>query len=697
MHRQEAARRVALSALFRPQSLAIVGASERSMFCRNALDNLRDFQFPGRVELINPRGGSVFGRQTCSSLAALPSPVDLALVLVPTAVVSSVLAEAAGHIRAAIIIASGFAETGRPADVARQRQIVDIAHRGGIRLCGPNVIGVANLNAGLMASGSSYYTEAPAGSIGLISQSGSVFASALPAALERAVGLSILVSSGNEADLGVADYLDFMLDDPNTRVLAAYLESIRDPAAFEQVALRAREQRKPIVVLKTGRTQRAQLAAQAHSAAVAGDDALYDAWFRRLGVIRAETVNDLFDTAALLSQLRPGWQVGGNRLGVITDAGGAGSLVADAADRYGLEVADLTTSSLQTLKALSPDDLIAGNPLDTSGYRHTLEQYRDAVRTFHDMDSVDWVLSIIRPSRLSDQRLGVLNELAAGFSKPLVLTWMDTFIPGAYRDYLQRSDVTSLLGVEDCLRAIAAATRWSQAVSSTLPAASAARPIAAPRRNLMEHEAKLLLTEYGLTTTREELGRTVDEIAAAAIRIGYPVALKLMAPHLLHKTDSGAVRLGVVDESALRVQAAALLRLTSEAEGVLVQEMVQPGLELFIGVNKDAGPLPPLVTVGIGGTLVELYRDVSSEVAPIDRPTAAAMLDRLRLAPLLRGYRGAPIPDREAILDAIGGISELSLALGTGFRNLDVNPLVVWPGRPGAVVVDAKMVASSSI
>ncbi len=685
-----------LRALFEPRSLAVVGASERNLFGRNVLDNLRDFGFPGRVYLVNQRGGTVYGQQAFTGLAELPEPVDLAIVLVPPPAVPTVLEEAAGRIGAAIVIAAGFAETGDPADVARQREIVEIARRGGFRVCGPNVIGVANLPVGLMASGSSYYTEGPVGSIGFVSQSGSLFAGALPAALERAVGLSVVVSSGNEADLGLADYLAYMLDDPRTTVMAAYVESIRDPAALERVALRARERRKPIVLMKTGRTRKAQVAAQAHSAAVAGDDALYDAWLRRLGVIRVETVNDLFDTAALLSQLPAGWRTGGGRLAGVTDAGGAGSLLADAAERYGLEVADLADDTMRKLQDVSPPDLVAGNPLDTSGYRHTIDQYREAVLAFARDESVDWLVSVIRPSRYSEQRLGVLTELAPTLEKPLVLTWMDTYIPESYRQFLRGSGLAAVQGVEDCLRAIAAATRWSQSVSAPLPCAPRRQPVVPPRRDLMEHEAKRLLAELGVATTREKLARDADGAAAAAAEIGYPVALKLMAPGLLHKTDAGAVRLGIADEAELRAHAAELLALRPDAEGVLVQEMVPPGLELFVGVSKEPGPLPPLITVGIGGALVELYRDVAGEVAPVDGPVADAMLDRLKLAPLLRGYRGTPPPDRGAVVQTIVAVSDLSLALGDGFRNLDLNPLVVWPGRPGAVVVDAKLIVGAA-
>jgi acyl-CoA synthetase (NDP forming) len=697
-----------LRALFHPRSIALVGATDKSGWSANTHANLRLHEFGGPVYLVNPRTEVVHGERAHRTLASLPGPVDLAYVMVPTGVVLDVLREGAdAGVRAFVILTAGFGETG-PEGTRREAEIVAFARERGLTVLGPNGNGYINAAAGITPYGLPIPVPLLRGPVGVVLQSGGLASAVLSFAQARNLGISLLVSMGNESLLSVTDLVDYLVDDPATQVIALFLESIRQPAEFTAVARRALAAGKPIVALKVGRSVTAQHTAQAHTGALTGDDAVIDSVFRRLGVARVRSLEDLIITAGVLAELtRDGRaaQAGllrGNRLGVVTPSGGASEIIADRADDEGLALPPFAPATTAALKAMLPAFADVANPLDVTGYvvvdRTLLGRALEIVVADPGLDVVLLLADPVRDEPADPALFRAVLEanarrIAASPRPVVVVSNALTDITPVGRRMLAEAGYPPVAGgIEHGLTAIGAAVRWFRAYR----AAAAPPPAYAPAR-ISRTEAPGIEAPVVETTETEAggiwaedraaglLGRcgvpvvphrpAGDEAAAvaAAAELGYPVVVK--AGGLAHKSDTGGVRLNLGDEAAVR---AAYRAVHAVADGgpVLVQPYRTGGVELITGIVRDPA-WGLMLAVGLGGIWVEVLRDAALLPLPVSPGEVIGALRELRGLPVLRGARGTPPADLARVAEVIADIAAVAASLGDRLESLEVNPLLV--------------------
>ena len=705
--------RAGLKALFHPRSIALVGATDKSGWSANTHANLRLHEFGGPVYLVNPRTEVVHGERAHRTLAGLPGPVDLAYVMVPTGVVLDVLREGAdAGVRAFVILTAGFGETG-PEGARREAEIVAFARERGLTVLGPNGNGYINAAAGITPYGLPIPVPLLRGPVGVVLQSGGLASAVLSFAQARNLGISLLVSMGNESLVSVTDLVDYLIDDPATQVIALFLESIRQPAEFAAVARRALAAGKPIVALKVGRSVTAQHTAQAHTGALTGDDAVIDSVFRRLGVARVRSLEDLIITAGVLAELtRDGRAaqaglLGGNRLGVVTPSGGASEIIADRADDEGLALPPFAPTTTAALKAMLPAFADVANPLDVTGYvvvdRTLLGRALEIVVADPGLDVVLLLADPVRDEPADPALFRAVLEanarrIAASPRPVVVVSNALTDITPVGRRMLAEAGYPPVAGgIEHGLTAIGAAVRWFRAYR----AAAAPPPADAPAR-ISGTEAPGIeapgIEALGIEATEIEaggiwaedraaglLGRcgvpvvphrpAGDEAAAvaAAAELGYPVVVK--AGGLAHKSDTGGVRLNLGDEAAVR---AAYRAVHAVADGgpVLVQPYRAGGVELITGIVRDPA-WGLMLAVGLGGIWVEVLRDAALLPLPVSPGEVTGALRELRGLPVLRGARGTPPADLARVAEVIADIAAVAVSLGDRLESLEVNPLLV--------------------
>lgn len=695
--------------LLRPASVAIVGASDRIGPGFNAWNALRYVGFAGRVWLVNPRKTSLLGQEVYPSLADVPEPVDAVFVAVPhDNVVDAVRQAAEKGAGGAVVLSSGFGEAG--AEGARaQAELAAVCRAHGMALCGPNCLGFLNLGGASALFGTSLPERVTRGGVAAVVQSGSIGIALLNAG--RGLGLACLVTSGNEAVTTAADFLDALVDDAAVTTVIAFLEQLRQPERFVAVARRAREAGKPVIVVKSGRSERGRRAVLAHTGAVAGDDAVCDAAFRAAGVMRVGSLDELLETAMLVSTTPPPAARG---VALLSISGGEIALALDVADGAGLELPSLSAAG-PALKAALPDFANVGNPLDLtwSGLYDPAVAQRCAEIVGRQPEIGALVLLQDAPSGLGEQQaaryagvLGGVADGAAAAGKPLVVVSNVAVEPHpAFAAVAREKRVACLRGTQEGLGAVARFARWATPPPASGPlappvdTAGARRRLAAtpPGRTPAEHEARAVLAVYGIAGPRERLTAGADEAAAAATALGLPVALKVSARDVVHKTELGLVRLGLRSADEVREAARELLaRARAAALGearLVVAEMVTPVAELLVGarVDRDFGPI---VVLGGGGVTVELYRDVAIRLAPVTEAVAREMLAETRAAALLGGWRGRPPGDAGAVARAVAALSRFIVDFAGEVAEVEVNPLAVLPG--GAVALDAVIVPWSA-
>ncbi len=704
--------RSGLGTLFHPRSIALVGATDKSGWSANTHANLRLHEFGGPVYLVNPRTEVVHGERAHRTLAGLPGPVDLAYVMVPTGVVLDVLREGAdAGVRAFVILTAGFGETG-PEGARREAEIVAFARERGLTVLGPNGNGYINAAAGITPYGLPIPVPLLRGPVGVVLQSGGLASAVLSFAQARNLGISLLVSMGNESLLSVTDLVDYLVDDPATQVIALFLESIRQPAEFAAVARRALAAGKPIVALKVGRSVTAQHTAQAHTGALTGDDAVIDSVFRRLGVARVRSLEDLIITAGVLAELtRDGRaaQTGllrGNRLGVVTPSGGASEIIADRADDEGLALPPFAPATTAALKAMLPAFADVANPLDVTGYvvvdRTLLGRALEIVVADPGLDVVLLLADPVRDEPADPALFRAVLEanarrIAASPRPVVVVSNALTDITPVGRRMLAEAGYPPVAGgIEHGLTAIGAAVRWFRAYRAAAPppayAPAGISGTEAPEIEAPEIEtAKIEATEIEAGGIWAEdraaglLGRcgvpvvphrpAGDEAAAvaAAAELGYPVVVK--AGGLAHKSDTGGVRLNLADEAAVR---AAYRAVAAVADGgpVLVQPYRTGGVELITGIVRDPA-WGLMLAVGLGGIWVEVLRDAALLPLPVSPGEVIGALRELRGLPVLRGARGTPPADLARVAEVIADIAAVAVSLGDRLESLEVNPLLV--------------------
>lgn len=683
----------AIARLLRPASVAVVGASaDPNKMTGRPVGYLQRHGFAGAVYPVNPRAASIGELPCYPDVAALPEAPDVGLVLVgPERAEQAVRDLAARGAAAAIVLASGYGEAS-PDGARRQQALREAA--GPMRLLGPNTIGLVNLTDGVMlsASGALEVGELPPGRISLVSQSGGILGSLLSRAADRGVGFAKLVSTGNEGDLDSADFVEHLVEDDSTAVIAVYMEGLRRPDAFRRAALRAAARGKPVVVFKVGRSESGARAASSHTGALAGADRMYDAFFRQLGVIRAETFADLLDIPGALAC---GRRASGRRVAILTSTGGAGTLVADACGLAGFQVPPPDAATVARLAALGEGGQAAAdrNPVDVTlaGLQPAL--FSTAIDALLDSPGYDALVTIVGSSALAQPDLvaDAVVECQARSDKP-VLAYVSPHAPHIVR-LLNRRGIPSFAAPEACATVLEALQRR--------PAPPDVAEVAAelwegslpdlPAGPLNEAESKALFARFGVPVTRESVAADAAAARAAAEALGGRVVLKVLSRRIAHKSDVGGVKVGVPAADIPDACATMLENLrragAPEPEGFLVQELVRGSAEVILGFHRDPH-LGPAVLLGMGGVAAELFRDTAMRLLPLGRADAKAMLRELKSWPLLDGFRGAPRCDVAALVDAILAFAAMVGALGDRLVEAEINPVFVMPEGQGVRAVD---------
>lgn len=693
-----------LTPLFRPRSIAVVGASRRRDSIGGAiLRNLIARPFQGPVYPVNPTSKHVQAIPAYASVEAIPGEVDLAVIVVPAAQVLDVVESCAKKgVKALVVISAGFKEIGGEG-VARETALRDSVRRHGMRLVGPNCLGILNTDPEVMLNATFAPVEPPAGRIAFSSQSGALGLAILDYARELSLGISHFVSVGNKTDVSGNDLLEFWEKDPGTDLILLYLESFGNPAKFTKIARRVARV-KPIVAVKSGRTPSGSRAASSHTGALAGSDAAVDALFHQSGVIRTDTIEELFDTALLLgSQPIPA----GPRVGILTNAGGPGIMAADACESAGLTLPSLESKTLKGLRAFLPAEASTRNPVDMIASAHA-ESFQKALKLLVQDKNLDAIIVIFVPPLVTgaaDVARAILAG-AAGSKKPILSCFMGSHgVPEGLRS-LNEGHIPSYSFPEAAARTLARAVRygqWRNAPVGKTPSLSgidrdkarSALSRATENEWLPVPLLREILGAYGIPLNPSRLAANRGEAAAAAKSIGYPAVLKLWSPDVVHKSDVGGVRLGIQSEEeaarAFDEIAAALRQAEPKARfgGVTVERMVSGGVETIIGMTRDPS-FGPVVLFGLGGVSVELLRDVSLRLAPLTDIDADEMVREIRGYRLLEGYRGSPAVDVAGLHEILHRVSLLAIE-NPEIVELDLNPVLAFPGREPAVALDARL------
>ncbi|ONG44677.1 6-carboxyhexanoate--CoA ligase [Pseudoroseomonas deserti] len=680
-----------LAALLRPRSVAVIGASaDATKMTGRPVGYLQKHGFSGEIWPVNPRAETIGGLACYPEVAALPGAPDAAIVLLGAERAEAAVRDlAARGCRAAIVLASGYGEADA-AGAARQQALLQAA--GGMRLLGPNTIGLVNLTDGIMlsASGALEAGGLARGRISVVSQSGGILGSLLSRAADRGIGFAKLVSTGNEADIDSSEMIAHLAEDAATEVIAVYMEGLRRPALFRQAARRAAALGKPVVVYKVGRSDSGARAASSHTGALAGADRVYDALFRQDGVIRAESFNDLLDIPAALAARR---RMRGNRVAILTSTGGAGTLLADNCGLAGIEVPPAAAATAQRLAGLlgEPAEAVARNPVDVTLAGLRPELLRGAIDALLDSPDHDATVVVIGSSALAtpDLAAGAILDCQARSDKP-VLAYVSPHAPHLLRR-LNEQGIPAFATPESCAAVLRA---LQPAALSALPAPRAEDPgllAGFPAGALNEAESKTIFARFGVAAARERVAADAAAAAAAARDLGGEVVLKLLSRAIAHKSELGGVRVGLAPQEVPEACAAMLRRLQAAGapapEGFLVQERIRGGVEMILGFHRDP-QLGPVILLGSGGVAAELFQDTALRLLPITRDDAEAMVGTLRAARLLRGYRGAPPADVPALVEAILAFAAMAEAAGPRLLEAEINPLFVLPEGQGVRAAD---------
>ena len=683
-----------LRSFFHPKHIALVGATDNSMWSVFTYTNLKALNFPGTIYCVNPNRDVVHGQKAYRSLLEIEDEIDLAYVMVPTSAIMRVMAEAAEkNIRNLVLLTSGFSEIGE-AGKKLEQELLSFAREHNQVILGPNGNGFVNVTSQLTPYGLLITPPLKKGPVGVVLQSGALASSIMTLAQARNIGLSFLVAMGNEIMISATDIIDYLIEDEATKVIALFLESIRHPEEFARVARKALERGKPIVALKIGRSEKSAHTAMAHTGALVGDDAVNDAAFRQLGVIRVDSLEDLVTTAGLLGYTPA---LPGRRMGVVTPSGGACDILADRAQDEKIELPEFAPETVEKLQQIVPQFSTVHNPLDVTGYvvvDRTL--LRRALEAVGDDPEIDFVLCLTEPPRVQPedptpvyQTYEQLSALVQQARQPIVLVMNTALeITPFGKEICNRYNLHFVGGMEHGMTAIGNALWWHEkhrVIQHTLqPAADdSAKSKDFPKEGeWSEHQARQFLEQHGVPVVPGVLAKSAEEAVDAARKLGLPVAMKIQSAEIAHKSDIGGVALGVASELEVSHAYQTILENVrshapqSSIEGILISPMRPSGTELLVGIVND--PLWGLVlAVGIGGVFVEVFKDTSLRVLPVDRTEVKAMLEELRGAALLKGARGRIAADLDQLAEAICKVCELALSVKDELQELEINPLWV--------------------
>ena len=697
-----------LSPLFEPRSVAIIGASPRpNTLGNNVVVNLRRFGYAGQIFPVHPSASEVAGLPAYRGFADLPERVDCAVVALPAEKTCAALEEGAARgLRAAVVFASGFAELGEEGR-ERQRELNALCTRFDLRLCGPNCLGLVNVHKRVSLYSSGIPEGMREGNVAVVSHSGS--ACIALSTLGR-FGFSYLVSVGNAAVLDIADYLEFLAGDADTKAVALFVETLRDPLSFARAMQAMHEAGKYVIALKVGRSAKGAAVSAAHTGSLAGNWDATQAFFRRHGVIAVDDFDELAESVELVLKVRTAPR--GDGVAMIAVSGGEASLVADLAERTGVRLPELSPETVTRLRSVLPSFASVGNPLDTTdrGVYDAERVYDGSIRALANDQAVS-LIAVVQDCSPGLSTRGAANyrriaqtiaDVAREVDKPVV--FFNTASGGIHSHVVEPFAGTPVAVMQGARASLLAIKRLvEQACFAPRGDPEVPAPLAAWQERLRtglaltERESKMFLAAHGIAVTRERLASNPKAAVEAAAGIGYPVALKIESPDLPHKTEVEGVRLGLFDAAAVEagfgeiMSAARRHAPSARLAGVLVQEMVTGGIELIAGLSQQH-PFGMCIIGGAGGVHVELLRDTALDLCPLDQSGARALVGRTHANRLLQGFRGQPVRDMDALTALFVRLSQIGAAYADVLETVDLNPVAVLPAGRGVRVLDALVI-----
>jgi acetyltransferase len=687
--------------LFEATSIAVIGASQKEGKVGNVIvKNLLRSGYRGALYPVNPKVDQVLGVKCYPNLASIPGPVEMAVVVVPNQIVPQVMEESgAKGVKVAVIISAGFRETGKEG-AELERTVGKIASKYGIRILGPNCLGIISTSNNMNATFTNSYPKA--GTVAISSQSGAICAVVLDWARATKIGFSKFISVGNKLDIDEADLLTYLKDDDQTAVIGMYIEGMRRGQEFMTIAREA-SRTKPIIALKAGRTSSGAKAASSHTGALSGSDKVYDAALSQSGVVRVKTIDDMFDLLQVFANMPV---PEGEGLAIVTNAGGLGVMAADAVSDYGLSLASFTPETIAKLRTGLPEEANFYNPVDVIGDADA-KRYEFAIRTVMDDPNVHMVLATVAPSDLLD--ITSVAATISGFSGSSKVPIATALVGG--EDVIKGSRILMEAGVPNyespdrAVKALAAMARYrelklkkdrAEAVKVEGDHATVEKVLGKVREegrtSLTEEEGKIILKAYGVPVPPEGQARTADEAVKLAQTIGYPVVLKVSSADIAHKTDVGGVAVNLRSDGEVRNRFELMMsqikaRLpTARVDGVIVEKMIS-GREVIVGMVRDE-TFGPVITFGLGGIFVEIMKDVTQRIAPVDEDSVDDMIRSIRAYPILAGARGSKAADIPALKKVIFGLAQIALDYPE-IMEFEINPVMVGDLGQGCGAVDA--------
>ena len=695
-----------LEHFFSPKTVAVVGASrEEGKVGHDLFKNLVNHGYKGKIYPVNPHADNILGIKTYTALKEIPDKIDLAVIVVPAPYVGKTVDECIEKgIDSVIVISAGFKESGIDG-TARERELYQKIKQHSIRMLGPNCLGLIDTQSALNAS---FAADMPVpGNIAFFSQSGALCTSILEWAVNECIGFSKFISMGNKTDIDEVDLVKAIENDDQTKVVLVYLEGVKNGAEFIGTA-KEMTKKKPMIVVKSGGTTAGAKAASSHTGTLAGSENAFDAAFKQSGILRAVTIEELFDYARIFSfQQMPK----GPHIALITNAGGPGIIAADAVERSKLKMASFSKNTIDTLRSFLPAMANVYNPVDVLGDAKA-DRYKFVIEKVVQDANVDAVLIILTPQAMTEieKTAEVITEISNRTDKPIVTSFMGgKRIENSLKIMCQRK-VPNYSFPERAVSAIEAMYKYTLWQKRPVPKAKIfdvqkenvssffEKMKQAGRQHLNEEEARQVISAYGFRIPKSILAASETEAVKAAEEIGYPVVIKISSPDILHKSDFGGVRIGVKNATEVRTcfcditQKAHRLMPDAEIKGVLVQEMITGGKEIILGMSRDP-QFGPLLMFGLGGIYIEILKDVSFRIAPIGLNEAEEMIQEIRSFPLLKGARGERPVDINTVVDNILRLSQLV----TDFPEIiemDINPLIVFPEGGGTMALDARITIS---
>ncbi len=701
--------RANLNTIFNPSSIAVVGTHKvKGTVPYDILENLLKAEYNGLVFPVSPKEKQILGLKSYHYVLDIPDPVDLAIIVFPSSVAYMALEQCGQKgIKSVIIISAGYKEVGEKG-LQREVQLKEIAGKYGISFIGPNCLGVINTDPGVSLNASFARKMPEEGRIGFLSQSGALCTAELDYALAKHIGFSKFISFGNKADISEVDLLNYLKDDEKTRVILMYLEEITDGRKLMEAASKViRETHKPVLILKSGRTSAGASAAASHTGSLAGDDAVCDAAFEQAGIIRCDNIEEMFNKA-IAFDYQPAPET--NKVAIITNAGGPGVLTTDAAISEGLRLARFSEETTRIFKRNLPATANINNPVDVIGDARA-DRYKIAMDgAFNDPD-VSGVMVILTPQSMTDIEsiAHAVVEESGNSRKPVYSSFMGESDVRGGVDILLRNKIPHYILPESMCKSFATVYKFHARLKMEpdheddfkVPGLDSLLKLMedhkkAGRKAILENEATAILSNFGLPVIRSELAVNEEEAIKAAAKIGFPVVMKIMSEQVLHKSDVGGVIINIENEKQAGEAFRSIIRNVSgkvpgaEIKGILVSEMITGGQEVILGLKRDPA-FGPVVMFGLGGIYVEIFRDISLRVAPVNKRTAMEMISRIKAYPVLTGARGGVPADIEQLADSIVQLSRLGAAIPR-IMEMDINPMMVLPKGRGCRIADAKII-----